>query len=238
MWPRWTVTPVGGTSQILMVLFSLAPIASARSLPTFLASTSNAATNSTSRRGSRRTARASGRGPGWPGRRPCSTRRPGRATRRSCRRRRWLREPNPWDSLPVSSRAVGRSRPGCRRSGALWLPCRRAAGGAARASAGAAVRCRSARSSQRTSRSTRLQPVPLQLEGVAVEPLPRCGRGPRAALPGAPRAGGGGPRGCASGRRAVGAPEEGEVNAEALVLPGCPGRRRRAVRRSAPCPRR
>ena len=41
--------PVGGTSQILMVLFSLAPIASARSRPTFLASTSNAATNSTSR---------------------------------------------------------------------------------------------------------------------------------------------------------------------------------------------
>ena len=42
------MTPVGGTSQILMVLFSLATIASARSLPTFLASTSNAATNSTS----------------------------------------------------------------------------------------------------------------------------------------------------------------------------------------------
>ncbi len=41
-------TPVGGTSQILMVLFSLAMIASARSRPTFLASTSNAATNSMS----------------------------------------------------------------------------------------------------------------------------------------------------------------------------------------------
>ena len=49
MWPRCTVTPVGGTSQILMVLFSLAPMASERSRPTFLASTSNAATNSTSR---------------------------------------------------------------------------------------------------------------------------------------------------------------------------------------------
>ena len=36
MWPRCTVTPVGGTSQILMVLFSLAPMASARSRPTFL----------------------------------------------------------------------------------------------------------------------------------------------------------------------------------------------------------
>jgi len=46
--PRCTVIPVGGTSQILMVLFSLAPIASARSRPTFLASTSKAATNSTS----------------------------------------------------------------------------------------------------------------------------------------------------------------------------------------------
>ena len=46
MWPRWTVTPVVGTSAILMVLFSEALIASARSLPTFLSSTSNAATNS------------------------------------------------------------------------------------------------------------------------------------------------------------------------------------------------
>ncbi len=36
VWPRCTVTPVGGTSQILIVLFSLAPIASARSRPTFL----------------------------------------------------------------------------------------------------------------------------------------------------------------------------------------------------------
>ena len=47
--PRCTVIPVGGTSQILIVLFSLATIASARSRPTFLASTSNAATNSMSR---------------------------------------------------------------------------------------------------------------------------------------------------------------------------------------------
>jgi hypothetical protein len=46
--PRCTVTPSGGTSQILIVLFSLATIASERSRPTFLASTSNAATNSTS----------------------------------------------------------------------------------------------------------------------------------------------------------------------------------------------
>ncbi|SLH92450.1 Uncharacterised protein [Mycobacteroides abscessus subsp. abscessus] len=47
--PRCTTTSVGGTSEILMVLFSLAKIASARSKPTFLASTSNAATNLTSR---------------------------------------------------------------------------------------------------------------------------------------------------------------------------------------------
>ncbi len=40
--------PVGGTSQILIVLFSEAAMASERSKPTFLASTSNAATNSTS----------------------------------------------------------------------------------------------------------------------------------------------------------------------------------------------
>ena len=37
-----------GTSQILIVLFSLAPIACDRSMPTFFASTSNAATNSMS----------------------------------------------------------------------------------------------------------------------------------------------------------------------------------------------
>ena len=47
--PRCTVTSVGGTSAILMVLFSEAKIASDRSKPTFLASTSNAATNLTSR---------------------------------------------------------------------------------------------------------------------------------------------------------------------------------------------
>ena len=43
------MTSSGGTSQILMVLFSLAEIASDRSRPTFLASTSNAATNVMSR---------------------------------------------------------------------------------------------------------------------------------------------------------------------------------------------
>ena len=48
MVPRWTETPSGGTSQILMVLFSLATMASERSRPTFLASTSKAATNSMS----------------------------------------------------------------------------------------------------------------------------------------------------------------------------------------------
>jgi hypothetical protein len=47
--PRCTTTSVGGTSAILMVLFSEAKIASDRSKPTFLASTSNAATNFTSR---------------------------------------------------------------------------------------------------------------------------------------------------------------------------------------------
>ena len=46
--PRWTVTPSGGTSAILIVLFSLALMASDRSKPTFFASTSNAATNSRS----------------------------------------------------------------------------------------------------------------------------------------------------------------------------------------------
>ena len=40
--------PRVGTSAILMVLFSEALMASDRSLPTFLSSTSNAATNSTS----------------------------------------------------------------------------------------------------------------------------------------------------------------------------------------------
>ena len=40
--------PRVGTSQILMVLFSEALMASERSLPTFMSSTSNAATNSTS----------------------------------------------------------------------------------------------------------------------------------------------------------------------------------------------
>jgi hypothetical protein len=47
--PRSTGTPRGGTSQIRIVLFSLDTIASDRSKPTFLASTSKAATNSTSR---------------------------------------------------------------------------------------------------------------------------------------------------------------------------------------------
>ncbi len=47
--PRCTVTPSGGTSAILIVLFSDAAVASERSKPTFFASTSNAATNSTSR---------------------------------------------------------------------------------------------------------------------------------------------------------------------------------------------
>jgi len=46
--PRWTMMPVGATSAILIVLFSLACVASERSKPTFLASTSNAATNSMS----------------------------------------------------------------------------------------------------------------------------------------------------------------------------------------------
>ncbi|CFS29929.1 Uncharacterised protein [Mycobacterium tuberculosis] len=47
--PRCTITLVGATSAILMVLFSEAKMASDRSKPTFLASTSNAATNLTSR---------------------------------------------------------------------------------------------------------------------------------------------------------------------------------------------
>src|SRR6266508_3832510 len=46
--PRCTVTPVGGTSAKRMVLFGSEKIASATSLPTFLASTSKAATISTS----------------------------------------------------------------------------------------------------------------------------------------------------------------------------------------------
>ncbi len=46
--PRCTSMPRVGTSAILMVLFSEALIASERSLPTFLSSTSNAATNFTS----------------------------------------------------------------------------------------------------------------------------------------------------------------------------------------------
>ena len=47
--PRRTGTFIGGTSAILMVLFSEAKMASERSKPTFLASTSNAVTNLTSR---------------------------------------------------------------------------------------------------------------------------------------------------------------------------------------------
>ena len=46
--PRLTSTPSVGTSAILMVLFSEALMASERSLPTFLSSTSKATTNSTS----------------------------------------------------------------------------------------------------------------------------------------------------------------------------------------------
>ena len=47
--PRETVMPVFGTSANLIVLFGLAQIASARSFPTFVVVTSNAAVNSTSR---------------------------------------------------------------------------------------------------------------------------------------------------------------------------------------------
>ena len=49
MRPRSTVTPSGGTSEKRIVLFGSVKIASATSLPTFFASTSNAATTSTSR---------------------------------------------------------------------------------------------------------------------------------------------------------------------------------------------
>ena len=49
MRPFWTVMPVGGTSENLIVLFGAVKIASATSLPTLAASTSNAATTSTSR---------------------------------------------------------------------------------------------------------------------------------------------------------------------------------------------
>ena len=48
MWPRWTVTPVGGTSENRIVLFGSVKIASATSVPTFFASTSKAATMRTS----------------------------------------------------------------------------------------------------------------------------------------------------------------------------------------------
>ena len=47
--PRSTVTPMCGTSTNLIVLFWPDQIASDRSLPTFVLSTSNAATNSMSR---------------------------------------------------------------------------------------------------------------------------------------------------------------------------------------------
>ena len=46
--PRLTVMPVFGTSANLIVSFGCAQIASARSLPTFSAVTSNAAVNSMS----------------------------------------------------------------------------------------------------------------------------------------------------------------------------------------------
>ena len=47
--PRWTGTPSGATSANLIVSFWPDQIASDRSLPTFSASMSNAATNSMSR---------------------------------------------------------------------------------------------------------------------------------------------------------------------------------------------
>ncbi len=47
--PRSTVTPVCGTSANLKVLFCPSQIASERSLPTLVLSTSKAATNSMSR---------------------------------------------------------------------------------------------------------------------------------------------------------------------------------------------
>ena len=49
VWPRCTITPVGGTSAAKrIVLFGSEKIASETSLPTFFASTSNAATTSMS----------------------------------------------------------------------------------------------------------------------------------------------------------------------------------------------
>ena len=49
VWPRWTVTPVGATSSAnRIVLFGSEKMASATSVPTFFASTSNAATISMS----------------------------------------------------------------------------------------------------------------------------------------------------------------------------------------------
>ena len=47
--PRWTGTPSGGTSAKRSVLLGLAKIASERSWPTLVASTSKAAENSMSR---------------------------------------------------------------------------------------------------------------------------------------------------------------------------------------------
>src|SRR6185437_13115945 len=58
-------------------------------------------------RGSRRTSRASDRGPARTGRRPGSTARPARARRRSYPRRRWPHGPTSWRLLLVRLRGCG-----------------------------------------------------------------------------------------------------------------------------------
>ena len=110
---RWTTTLVGGTSAILMVLFSEAKIASERSKPTFLASTSNAATNFDVAHVILAEGDVHQAGDvGCSGRRRRSTERPEPARTRSCRRRLWRRAPHSThsDSTPCSVMGVYLSR--------------------------------------------------------------------------------------------------------------------------------
>ena len=214
MWPRWTVTPVGGTSAILMVLFSLATIASARSWPTFLASTSNAATNSTSRT--------------WYVA-ELHVHEPGDAALRVGvlvvldaldQRRGAVADADDGHSyrthgcsFSVFSRRAGAA--GC--VGPDRSVVRRVRARARRTGGGAARRRSARRASGPRARRTRARAAAAR--GCSCRPAPGCATGRPGSRPCAPRGATGAPRGCAAGWR-VGAAEEREVHAEALVVPG------------------
>ncbi len=117
------------------------------------------------------------RGHGSPGRRRGSTRLPGPGTRRSCRRRRWRRVRNPSGALLVSRAAVLLT---------VWSACGVHVRGAGGADDRAAVRsCRGCGGVSTLGLDElgqpahlaldRLEPVPVQLEGVAVDAARGCG---------------------------------------------------------------